>query len=161
MIYSGKTKNKKFPVRNYRLTTEHAQHFHRCWCKCFGIKNRKNRQGYNDGRVRREQRCNIPLAWPHRTSQPNGPANFALGSASSQLQEVLVTDLPRSFNSGEREKPEREEGERERWKREGEGEGEARKGQVFQLSLQHLSDPSDSGCILSQKLNKNITYCTY
>lgn len=29
-----------------------------------------------------------------------GPANFALGSASSQLQEVLVTDLPRSFNRG-------------------------------------------------------------
>lgn len=34
---------------------------------------------------------------------PSGPANFALGSASSQLQEVLVTDLPRSFNRGERE----------------------------------------------------------
>lgn len=32
-----------------------------------------------------------------------GPANFALGSASSRIQEVLVTNLPRSFNSGERE----------------------------------------------------------
>lgn len=41
------------------------------------------------------------------------------------------------------------------------GTGEDRKGQVFQLSLQHLSDPSDSDCALSTKRNKNITYCTY
>lgn len=56
-------------------------------------------------------------------NRPSGPANFALGSASSQLQEVLVTDLPRSFNRGERER-ERERnqrGRRERWKREGGG----------------------------------------
>lgn len=44
-----------------------------------------------------------------------GSANFALGSASSQLQEVLVTNLPRSFNSGERETREGgREGRRER-----------------------------------------------
>lgn len=43
------------------------------------------------------------LARPDRTSQPNGPANFALGSASSRPQEVLVTDLPRSSNRGGRE----------------------------------------------------------
>lgn len=42
-------------------------------------------------------------AWLDGAIQPNRPANFALGSASSQLQEVLVTDLPRSFNRGERE----------------------------------------------------------
>lgn len=48
-----------------------------------------------------------------------GSANFALGSASSQLQEVLVTNLPRSFNSGERET---REGGRER-KREREMKG--------------------------------------
>lgn len=61
----------------------------------------------------------------------NGQANFALGSTSRQLQEVLVTDLPRSFHSGKREI-------REGWgKRDG--------GQVFQLSLQHRSDPSGCG----------------
>lgn len=60
--------------------------------------------------------CSATSLWCRRT-ELNGPANFALGSASSQLQEVLVTDLPRSFNRGEREgesereKPEREEGE--------------------------------------------------
>lgn len=82
-----------------------------------------------------------------------GPANFALGSASSQIQEVLVTNLPRSFNSGERES--REGGrERERDERRKEREGEDRKGQVFQLSLQHLSDPSGSKGVLSRKPNK-------
>lgn len=55
---------------------------------------------------------------PDRTSQPHGPANFALGSASSQLQEVLVTDLPRSFNRGERERNQRGRRERERDERE-------------------------------------------
>lgn len=97
-----------------------------------------------------------------RTCQPNGPANFALGSASSQLQEVLVTDLPRSFNRGERETREgggRERGRDEREK--GRERGRIEKGQVFQLSLQHLNDPSGSGCVLSKKLNKNITHCTH
>lgn len=83
-----------------------------------------------------------------RTSQPKSAANFALGSASSQLQEVLVTDLPRSFNRGVRET--REGGGREREMKETRGgTRENRKRQVFQLSLQHLSDPSDSGCVLS------------
>lgn len=60
------------------------------------------RLAFNYGDAR-ELWCDIPLSCPDRTSQPRGPANFALGSASSQLQEVLVTDLPRSFNRGERE----------------------------------------------------------
>lgn len=114
-----------------------------------------NRQDFNDTHAHFDLQTNILLAWLDRSSRPNGPVNFALGSASSQLQEVLVTDLPRSFNRGE--KPERGEGERERWKREGEGEGEDRKEQVFQLSLQHLSDPSGSGCVLSKKPNENTT----
>lgn len=101
--------------------------------------------------------CNIPLVWLDPAGWPNRHANFALGSASSQLQEVLVTDLPRSFNRGERETREGGGREGERWKREGEGEGEDRKGQVFQLSLQHLSDPSGSGRLLSKKIDKNIT----
>lgn len=103
--------------------------------------------------------CNIPLGSLDITTRPNSPANFALGSASSQLQEVLVTDLPRSFNRGERETREGGGREGEMKERRG-GRGEDRKGQVFQLSLQHLSDPSGSGCALSEKLNKNA-YCTY
>lgn len=71
---------------------------------------------------------------PNCTAGPRptkGPANFALGSASSQLQEVLVTNLPRSFNSGERESREGgREGERD--ERE-DRQGRDRKGQVFQL----------------------------
>lgn len=98
------------------------------------------------------------MAWLDQSSQPNGSANFALGSASSQLQEVLVTDLPRSFNRGERES--REGGGRDE-REEGRDGGRIEKGHVFQLSLQHLSDPSGSGCVLSKKLNKNITYFTY
>lgn len=75
-----------------------------------------NRQDFNDTHAHFDLQRNILLAWPDRSSRPNGPVNFALGSASSQLQEVLVTDLPRSFNRGE--KPERGEGERERDERE-------------------------------------------
>lgn len=60
-----------------------------------------------------------------------GPANFALGSASSQLQEVLVTDLPRSFNRGEREKPEREEGDEREKGRERESGGRIEKDRFF------------------------------
>lgn len=136
----------------------------------------KYRWSYNDWHAKTDLQCN-PLAWPDKINRPNSPTNFALGSASSQLQEVLVTDLPRSFNRGERETregggKERErgrEGERERERarvteedesERGEEEGESR-GQVFQLSLQHLSDPSGSDCVLSKKRNKNITYCTY
>lgn len=51
----------------------------------------------------------------------------------------------------ERGKAEREGGRDERQK---EREGEDRKGQVFQLSLQHLSDPSGSKGVLSRKPNK-------
>lgn len=128
------------------------------------VKNLKNSQGYSYVQAWGDPQCNIPSALPGRTGRLNGPANFALGSASSQLQEVLVTDLPRSFNRGERErgreKPEREEGEmKERRGREKRGRT-GKKGQVFQLSLQHLSDPRGSGCALSKKLNKNMTYCT-
>lgn len=57
----------------------------------------------------------------------------------------------------ERGKPEREggrEGEKERDEREEDRQGEDRKGQVFQLSLQHLSDPNGSEGALSRKPNK-------
>lgn len=49
--------------------------------------------------------CSATSLWRGWTepADQTAPANFALGSASSQLQEVLVTDLPRSFNRGERE----------------------------------------------------------
>lgn len=76
-----------------------------------------NRQDFNDTHAHFDLQRNILLAWLDRSSRPNGPVNFALGSASSQLQEVLVTDLPRSFNRGE--KPERGEGEREMKERRG------------------------------------------
>lgn len=41
----------------------------------------------------------------------NVRTNFALGSTSSQVQEVLVTDLPRSYHNA-RGKPERGGGKR-------------------------------------------------
>lgn len=42
---------------------------------------------------------------PGCTKLPDKTARFkfALGSASGELQEVLVTDLPRSFDRGERD----------------------------------------------------------
>lgn len=108
----AKQKNKKFPARNYRLTTGTCTTFSQMLVQMFWDKKKKqDRQGYN-GTLAYDLQYNIPLAWPDRTSKPSGPANFALGSASSQLQEVLVTDLPRSFNRGERET--REGGGRER-----------------------------------------------
>lgn len=66
-----------------------------------------------------------PLGSEGPTGQPNCPANFALGSASTQLQEVLVTDLPRSSNIGERERETREGGgEPKKRKKRREGERE-------------------------------------
>lgn len=62
------------------------------------------------------------VSFPAEPRPTKGSANFALGSASSQLQEVLVTNLPRSFNSRERET--REGGrERERDEREEDRKG--------------------------------------
>lgn len=58
-----------------------------------------------------------------------GPANFALGSASSQIQEVLVTNLPRSFNSGERET--REGGREREMKGRSRGRGRIEKDRFF------------------------------
>lgn len=65
--------------------------------------------------------------------------NFALGSVSGKLQELLVIDLSRSFNRGETNRKGRREKESEMKKRRGRRR-DNRKGQVLQLSLQHLSD---------------------
>lgn len=55
---------------------------------------------------------------------------FALGSASGKLQEVLVTDLPRSFDRGEK-RPAREEGEKEMKETERGGGGGAEMDRFF------------------------------
>lgn len=76
-------------------------------------------------------------------------ANFALGSASSQLQEVLVTNLPRSFNSGERET--REGGREREMKGRRTGRGRIEKDRFFNF---HCSDTNGSEGELSRKPNK-------
>ena len=69
----------------------------------------------------------LRLGWTDPVDQ-TAPANFALGSASSQLQEVLVTDLPKVIQQRRAREGDQsgEEGERARWKREGEGTGGGR-----------------------------------
>lgn len=88
MIYLTKTKNKKFSGRHYKLTS--GPWVDGAFSLTFGFKAQMEWQW---------------LTWPpvNHSSRMNVWANFALGSTSSQLQEVLVTDLPRSFHSGKRE----------------------------------------------------------
>ena len=127
-----KKKNKKFSAKNYRLTTGTCKTISQMLVQMFCDITKRKERGDNDRHAHCDLRCNITLARLDRTGQSSGSANFALGSASSQLQEVLVTDLPRSFNRGEREKPEREEGGRGR-EREGEGERERERGREREM----------------------------
>lgn len=148
MINITKTKNKMFPHRNYRLTIGSSTTFsHRC--KCCIVETSRDKCTITEMLIlncRERVQCESCTQAGQRPSKLCPWFCFEPNPGSASHQSPKVIQQWREGNQRGRE-GERDEREKQR-------EGEDRKGQVFQLSLQHLSDPSGSKGILSRKPNK-------
>lgn len=144
-----------FPHRNYRLTIGTSQHFHTD-ANVASQKTSRDKSAVAEMLILNCGERSRFESWTQAGQRPSKLCPWFCfeptpGSASHQSPKVI-----QQWREGNQRGREGERDEREK-----EREGEDRKGQVFQLSLQHLSDPSGSGGVLSRKPNKFLSPVSY